>query len=215
MSEMDHVNFFTDMPWEALADPRALLVMALAFAVGSVPFGLVFTMGIGVDIRKVGSGNTGATNVLRAAGKKAALMTLLGDILKGVAAVALARALGLGTMVEGAAGLSAVLGHDFSMFQKFRGGKGVATSLGVVLIYIPMAGILTCIIWLATVFTTRFSSLGAIVSFTALPVVVWSFGGLNEKLVFSAIITLLLLYKHRSNMANLIHGTESKVGQKA
>jgi len=197
-----------------MAEIRALMVIALSFLVGSIPFGLVFTMRSGVDIRSVGSGNTGATNVLRAAGKKAAVLTLLGDLLKGVAAVALARALDLGTAVEGVAGLCSVLGHDFSIFQRFRGGKGVATSLGVVLIYIPMAGILTCIIWLITVFLSRYSSLGAVVSFSALPAVVWAVGGGTEKLVFSAIITMLLLYKHRTNISNILKGTESRVGQK-
>ena len=197
-----------------LAETRTLMVMALSFLVGSIPFGLVFTMRSGVDIRKVGSGNIGATNVLRAAGKKAAILTLLGDIFKGVAAVALARALGLGTALEGAAGLCSILGHDFSVFQRFRGGKGVATSLGVVLIYIPMAGILTCMIWLLTVLVARYSSLGAVVSFSALPAVVWAVGGGTEKLVVSAIITMLLLYKHRTNICNILKGTESKVGQK-
>lgn len=197
-----------------LLGPRALMVMALSFLVGSIPFGLVFTMGSGVDIRKTGSGNTGATNVLRAAGKRAAFLTLMGDLLKGVAAVALARELGLGVMVEGAAGLCSVLGHDFSVFLRFRGGKGVATSLGVILIYIPMAGILTCIIWLATVLAARYSSLGAIVSFAALPALVWALGGSSEKLAVSAIITVLLLYKHRTNIRNILKGTESKVGQK-
>lgn len=197
-----------------LTEIRALMVIALSFVVGSVPFGLVFTMGSGVDIRKVGSGNPGATNVLRAVGKRAAILTLMGDLLKGVAAVALARALGLGILVEGAAGLSSVLGHDFSIFLRFRGGKGVATSLGVILIYIPLAGIFTCIIWLATVFALRYSSLGAIISFSVLPVVVWATGGGAEKLVVSAIITILLLYKHRSNMSNILKGTEGKVDQK-
>jgi glycerol-3-phosphate acyltransferase PlsY len=196
-----------------LAETRALLVMALSLLVGSIPFGLVFTMASGVDIRKTGSGNIGATNVLRAAGKRAAILTLMGDMLKGVAAVALARALGLGAVVEGAAGLCSVLGHDFSVFLRFRGGKGVATSLGFVLIYIPMAGILTCIVWLLTVLAARYSSLGAVVSFSALPAVVWAVGGGKEKLVFSAIITILLLYKHRTNISNILKGTESKVGK--
>lgn len=197
-----------------LLKPLALVTMALSFLVGSIPFGLVFTIGSGVDIRRTGSGNTGATNVLRAVGKKAAVLTLMGDLFKGVAAVALARTLGLGPVAEGAAGLSAIIGHDFSVFLRFRGGKGVATSLGVVLIYIPMAGILTCIIWLLTVLAARYSSLGAIVSFAALPAVVWAMGGVSEKLVVSAIITVLLLYKHRTNINNILKGTESKVGQK-
>ena len=198
-----------------LSEMRALMALALSFVMGSIPFGLVFTMGSGVDLKKVGSGNTGATNVLRAVGKRAALMTLLGDMLKGVAAVALARALGLGPVVEGAAGLCAVLGHDFSFFLRFRGGKGVATSIGVVLIYIPLAGILTCIIWLVAVLVFRYSSLGAIVSFSALPAIVWTMGAGTEKLAVSAIITILLLYKHRTNIVKLLKGTEGKVGQKA
>lgn len=195
-------------------DYRAILVLCLAFVTGSIPFGLVFTRGSGVNLREVGSGNTGATNVLRASGKKAAILTLLGDGLKGVAAVALARALGLGVLVEGAAGLASVLGHDYSIFMGLRGGKGVATSLGVMLIYMPMGGILLCIIWLATVFVTRYSSLGAIVSFSALPFIIYYIDGDYVKVTVSAIITVLLLYKHSPNISNLLRGRERKVGQK-
>lgn len=195
-------------------DPFALMVFGFSFLMGSIPFGLVFTMGSGVDIRSVGSGNTGATNVLRAVGKRAALFTLMGDMLKGVAAVALARALGLGGLAEGMAGLFAVLGHDFSFVLRFRGGKGVATSLGVILIYTPLAGFLTCILWLVTVFLFRYSSLGALVSFCALPALVAGLGLGIEKITISAIITILLIYKHRDNIRNLLKGAEGKVGQK-
>ena len=104
---------------------ESALVIVFSFLVGSIPFGVLFARPMGVDLRKVGSGNIGATNVLRAAGKKAALMTLGCDILKGTAAVALARVMGGGVLIEGLAGLAAVAGHDFSPFLRFRGGKGV------------------------------------------------------------------------------------------
>ena len=190
------------------------LVIAFSFLVGSIPFGVVFTKSRGIDLEKVGSGNIGATNVLRAAGKKVALMTLMGDILKGTAAVALARAVGTGTLVEGMAGLAAVAGHDFSPFMRFRGGKGVATSLGVILIYTPIAGILTVIIWLVTVLTMRYSSMGALVSFSLMPVWVLLQGYPSEKLYTAIIISVLLVAKHSGNIKRLIKGTEGKIGNR-
>ncbi len=104
----------------ALGEPRVIAVLALSALMGSIPFGLIFTRAKGIDVRKFGSGNTGATNVLRAAGKGAAILTLLGDLLKGVAAVAIARIMGYDSIVEGLAGLAAIIGHDFSVFLKFK-----------------------------------------------------------------------------------------------
>lgn len=191
------------------------LVIAFSYLLGSVPFGIVFTRAKGVDLRKVGSGNIGATNVLRAAGKGPAVLTLLGDILKGAAAVALARALGLGASYEGLAALAAVAGHDFSVFLKFRGGKGVATSLGAVLIYAPQAGILTVVLWLVTVALTRYSSLGAIVSFALLPVIMILTGQAKLKAAVALALAALLLLKHSGNIKRLVEGTERRVGEKA
>jgi glycerol-3-phosphate acyltransferase PlsY len=142
-------------------------------------------------------------------------MTLLGDILKGSAAVALARVLHLGPFYEGLAGLAAIAGHDFSLFLRFRGGKGVATSIGVVLIYSPIAGILTVVLWLLAVLATRYSSLGAIVSFGLLPAVMLILGQGAQKAVFAALITALLLLKHAGNIRRLIAGTERRIGEKA
>ncbi len=191
------------------------LVIAFSYLLGSVPFGIVFTRAKGVDLRKVGSGNIGATNVLRAAGKGPAVLTLLGDILKGATAVALARALGLGASYEGLAALAAVAGHDFSVFLKFRGGKGVATSLGAVLIYAPQAGILTVVLWLVTVALTRYSSLGAIVSFALLPVIMILTGQAKLKAAVALALAALLLLKHSGNIKRLVEGTERRVGEKA
>jgi glycerol-3-phosphate acyltransferase PlsY len=190
------------------------LVIACSYLLGSVPFGIVFARAKGVDLRRVGSGNIGATNVLRAAGKGPAVLTLLGDVLKGVAAVALARALGLGAFYEGLAALASVAGHDFSVFLRFRGGKGVATSLGAVLIYAPQAGILTVVLWLVTVALTRYSSLGAIVSFALLPVMMLLTGQAKQKAAFAAALTALLVLKHSGNIKRLLEGTERRVGEK-
>src|SRR3989304_1398915 len=138
---------------------KPVLLIIYSYLLGSIPFGMVLAKMKGVDLRKVGSGNIGATNVLRAMGKGPALMTLLGDLLKGTAAVAAAKMLGVGAFYEGLAGLAAIAGHNFPVFLRFRGGKGVATSLGVILIYMPQVGILTVALWLATALITRYSSL--------------------------------------------------------
>ena len=129
-----------------------ILISALiivSFLTGSIPFGIIVARIKGVDLKKVGSGNIGATNVLRSMGKSPAALTLLGDILKGTLAVALGRHFGVGAWYEGLIGISAILGHNFSVFLNFRGGKGVATSLGVLLIYSPLAALCTIVIWLA------------------------------------------------------------------
>lgn len=190
------------------------LVGALSFLMGAIPFGPLLAWRKGVDLRKTGSGNTGATNVLRSVGRREAVLTLLGDVLKGTAAVALARALGLGPLYEGLFGLLAVLGHDFSPFVRFRGGKGVATSLGAILLYMPEAGILTLIVWVATALITRLSSLGALVSFALLPVAVAAMGGGKEALAFSIALAGLVIIRHTGNIGRLIKGTERRVGER-
>lgn len=192
---------------------RIILVIA-AFVTGSIPFGVLFAKAKGVDLRQVGSGNIGATNALRNVGKAAGVLTLLGDMLKGTAAVALGKAFGVSPLYEGILGLAAILGHDFSVFLRFRGGKGVATSLGVILIYMPGAGILTLSVWMTTVLLTRYSSLGALVSFTVLPAGVALMRYPGEKLVLSVIISGLLVAKHSGNIKRLLNGTERRIGEK-
>lgn len=215
---------------------KSALLIALAFILGSIPCGVIIAKAKGVDLKKIGSGNIGATNVLRSLGKGAALLTLLGDVLKGTAAVAIARAFvsdpgfyasGFGTgilqsitsnpqaAIEGLAGLSAILGHNFSLFLRFRGGKGVATSLGVLVIYSPQVAILTLIIWLVIALITKYSSLGAIVSFGLLPVNVFLFDPVRIKALISALITLLILVKHVGNIERLIKGAERKIEERS
>jgi glycerol-3-phosphate acyltransferase PlsY len=192
-----------------------LIIAALcicSFLLGSVPTGLIVARARGIDLRKSGSGNIGATNVLRTTGKGAALLTLAGDILKGVvAATAAAHFLSGRPGYEGLVGLCSVLGHDFSIFLGFRGGKGVATSLGVLSIYAPQACLFTTIIWIMTVVLTRYSSLGALVSFGLLPIVMLFVA--KEQLPVALCITALLFFQHRGNISRLIRGTEPKVGQ--
>ncbi|MDQ7787882.1 MAG: glycerol-3-phosphate 1-O-acyltransferase PlsY [Thermodesulfovibrionales bacterium] len=186
-----------------------------AFLLGSIPFGIIIAKIKGVDLKKVGSGNIGATNVLRSLGKWPAAITLCGDILKGTLAVALARYFEAGPVWEGFIGISAILGHNFSVFLGFRGGKGVATSLGVLMIYSPLAAFLTLIIWLAVVVLTKYSSLGALISFALLPLNVFLFDtGYKGKLLITLLIAVIIFLRHRENLKRLLQGTERKIGQR-
>ncbi len=191
------------------------LLFLAAFLLGSVPFGIIIAKIKGVDLKKVGSGNIGATNVLRSLGKWPAAITLCGDILKGTLAVAFARYFEAGPAWEGLIGISAILGHNFSVFLGFRGGKGVATSLGVLLIYSPLAAVLTLIIWLAVVVLTKYSSLGALISFALLPLNVFLFDtGDKGKLLITVLIAVIIFLRHRENLQRLLKGTERKIGQR-
>ena len=192
---------------------KDILIFLLAFLIGSIPFGIIIAKAKGVDLKKVGSGNIGATNVLRSIGKCPALLTLLGDVLKGTAAVALGRYFGSGPVFEGLVGFCAILGHNFSLFLGFRGGKGVATSFGVLSFYSPQTALFTFIIWLTVVMTTKYSSLGALVSFGLLPLSIMFFDHKN-KIIIAVLITILIFMKHKDNIKRLISGTERKIGKR-
>ncbi len=193
---------------------KIFLLMSLAFILGSLPTGLFIAKLRGVNLKEVGSGNIGATNVLRTTGKCPALLTLIGDSAKGLVAVIIARYYGVGVFFEGVVGLCAVLGHNFSVFLKFRGGKGVATSLGVLAIYSPQTGLFTIIIWLMTVLITRYSSLGALVSFGLLPLSVLILDS-REKVPVLLMMTLLIFVRHKDNILRLKKGTEPRIGAHA
>jgi glycerol-3-phosphate acyltransferase PlsY len=193
---------------------KVILLSALSFLLGSIPTGLLVARSRGIDLRNIGSGNIGATNVLRTAGRREALLTLLGDVLKGALPVIAAGYYQTGTPYEGLIGLCAVLGHDFSVFLRFRGGKGVATSLGVLGVYSPQTGLVTIIIWLMTVILTRYSSLGALISFGLLPLSMLVFDS-PEKSIIAFFMSVLIFWKHRTNITRLINGSEPKVGRKA
>lgn len=192
----------------------AVLFLAFGYFLGAIPFGLVFTRAAGLgDVRKVGSGNIGATNVLRTGRKGLALATLLADAGKGAAAVLIARMAGGETMAF-AAGLGAFLGHLFPVYLKFAGGKGVATYIGVIAALYWPAALIFCGIWLAVALVTRYSSAAALVSAFATPLVLLLLSQPNLA-ALTALLSLLLIAKHHKNIRNLLSGNESKIGQRA
>lgn len=193
---------------------KLFFLILFAFLLGSIPFGVVLAKIYGVNLKKVGSGNIGATNVLRAMGKGPALLTLVGDIAKGSIAVVMGRFFFHSPSPEGIIGLSAIVGHNFSLFLNFRGGKGVATSIGVLLVYSPKVGILTVILWLMVILITRYSSLAAIVSFGVLPLGIYVLDYSQGKLIISVLIALLLIFRHTDNIKRLLQGTEPKIGKR-
>ena len=195
--------------------PEAWLPVALVlgYLLGSVPFGVILTKLAGTqDLRSIGSGSIGATNVLRTGNKWLAAGTLLGDMLKGTAAVLIARYF-WGPNAAMAAALGAFLGHLFPVWLKFKGGKGVATYIGVLLGLFWHAAAMFGVIWLATAFTTRYSSLSALVASFVTPITLWWFGHHNLASLF-AVLTLLLFYAHRENIKRLQAGNENKIGAK-
>jgi glycerol-3-phosphate acyltransferase PlsY len=193
-----------------------LLVAALAFGylLGSIPFGVILTRLAGTqDLRTIGSGNIGATNVLRTGRKGLAAATLIGDALKGaIAVLAFARADDPSFALV--AGFGAFIGHLFPVWLKFKGGKGVATYLGVLFGLAWPVGLLFCLIWLATAALTRYSSLAALLASAATPVALWLSGWPAAALLF-AVLMLTLFARHRENIARLLNGTEGKIGGKA
>jgi acyl phosphate:glycerol-3-phosphate acyltransferase len=202
------------------------MTTALAFLsgylCGSIPFGLILTrLTGGPDVRSIGSGNIGATNVLRTGNKKIAAATLLGDILKGTVAVLVTSfvarsvpALGLSPYAPLAAGLGAFLGHLFPVWLKFKGGKGVATYIGVLLgLYWP-AMLIFCAIWLAIAFLSRYSSLSALVASALTPAALYLLGQPHIAVLF-LVLTMLLWIMHRGNIQRLLAGEEGKIGAKS
>ena len=190
------------------------VAFGIGYLRGSIPFGLVLTRLAGTqDIRSIGSGSIGATNVLRTGRKSLAAGTLLLDALKGTVAVVIAGYIA-GPNAAMVAGLGAFLGHLFPVWLKFRGGKGVAVYIGILLGLFWPGAVVFCLLWLATAFTTRYSSLSALVAAFITPIFLWWFGHLALASLFAA-LTLLLFYAHRENIKRLQSGKESRIGEKA
>jgi len=199
-----------------------LMLVPSAFLMGSIPFGLLFTKGSGVDLRSTGSRNIGATNVLRSVGKVPAILTLLADGLKGVAPVFICKYLlsmnnsdiPAGELWMSAVGLAAVLGHMFSIFLGFNGGKGVATGIGVIIAYSPAVSVILIGIWTAVAVVSRYSSLAALIAVSSLPLIYVIQGASAIKITFGIILTALIIFKHKTNIHNLMSGTETRIGKK-
>jgi acyl phosphate:glycerol-3-phosphate acyltransferase len=195
--------------------PDAFLPVAfiIGYLLGSIPFGLLLTKLAGTqDLRSIGSGSIGATNVLRTGHKGLAAATLLLDALKGTAAVVIGGYFG-GPDAAMLAGLGAFLGHLFPVWLKFKGGKGVAVYIGILLGLFWPAAIVFCLIWLAMAFSFRYSSLAALVASFVTPLFLWWFGHPALASLF-VVLTLLVFYAHRENIKRLQSGTESRIGQK-
>jgi acyl phosphate:glycerol-3-phosphate acyltransferase len=190
--------------------PSDAFAFIFGYLCGSIPFGIVLTRLAGApDLRSIGSGNIGATNVLRTGRKGLAAATLVGDMLKGTVAVVVTGAFGRDFALVAAVG--AFLGHLFPVWLRFRGGKGVATYIGVLLGLAWPAAVVFCIIWLAVAALTRYSSLAALIASVAAPVFLWWRGDLRAALVF-ALLSALLWIMHRGNIGRLASGTEGKIG---
>lgn len=193
--------------------PQLLLWALIGYGLGAIPFGLVLTrlMGLG-NLREIGSGNIGTTNVLRTGSKMAAFLTLLLDGGKGAAAVVLASLFASPDAAQ-LAGLAAFLGHCFPIWLKFKGGKGVATFLGLLLAVAWPVGIASCLTWLAAAAVSRISSLGALVSALAAPL--WAYVlGYETIIALSVVLAAIVFLRHAANISRLRAGTEPRIGQK-
>jgi acyl phosphate:glycerol-3-phosphate acyltransferase len=187
-------------------------VIVLAYFIGALPTGLILVRVLrGEDIRKHGSGNIGAVNVLRVAGPAVAAAVLLVDVLKGLVPVLLALRAGLAPWAVVAAGLAAIAGHNWSIFLGFRGGKGIATSFGVLAGLSLQAALVAAVIWIVAVAITRFSSLGSLLAVVSVPITLWRLRTPPEYVAFGLIAALLAIYRHRANIQRLVAGTELRV----
>lgn len=191
-----------------------------AYLIGSLSFAVIVSKYYGMDDpRTYGSGNPGATNVLRSGKKKAAALTLLGDALKGLVAVILARclqdALNLSDITIAAVAVAALVGHMWPIFFGFKGGKGVATALGVLLALSPATALVCAAIWLVMAFGFKVSSLAALVATVAAPLVAFWLMPYPSWAWATVVIAVLVLYRHKSNIQNLLQGKEGKIGDKA
>lgn len=198
-----------------------IVVLVISYFLGSVPAGFLAGKARGIDVRTVGSGNIGATNAFRVLGKTAGTVVLLTDALKGFAAARWTPLLavylfpGAAPQRENlalAAGVAAILGHNFTCWLHFKGGKGIATSGGVVLAWAPLACLTALALWGVVFVMTKFVSLASIAAALVLPVAVWFWNGSLTMTVVMAALSALAIYKHKANIQRLFHGTESRAG---
>lgn len=191
------------------------VLIAVAYLLGSISTAIITCRLMGLpDPRSGGSGNPGATNVLRLGGKKAAAITLLGDVLKGLIPVLLARALDAGEMTLAWVAVAAFLGHLYPIFFQFQGGKGVATAAGAIIGLAPLVALLCLATWLVVAWLARISSLAALTAAALSPVYAWVLGAPGAHVATLALVATLLVWRHRANIRRILDGTESRIGQK-
>lgn len=189
---------------------KEIFLILGAYLLGSVPTGLLLAKALGVNIRESGSGNIGATNVYRTIGRKLGIITLIGDCLKGLIPVLVAKWLGLPDVWIAAVGLAALLGHVYTVFLGFKGGKGVATALGVFLGTSPLSVLVALVIFAAVLYTWRYVSLASIVAAALIPGIVWLTDGKQELVVMALAIAAVVIFRHQENIARLRAGSESR-----
>jgi len=187
-----------------------IIIVVLAYLCGAIPTGVMLTKRLGLDIRTMGSGNVGATNVARSAGKKVGLFTLLGDIVKGLVPVLIVRFFDLGETALACAAVAALLGHVFSPFLEFSGGKGVATGLGVLLGVAPLVILLALVFFIATFAVSRIVSLSSLVATAVTPLLLWWFAYPHARIYAGLFIALLIIIRHHENIVRLLNGQEQK-----
>jgi glycerol-3-phosphate acyltransferase PlsY len=189
-----------------------VLVVIAGYLIGSVPFALILARRLGIgDLRRIGSGNLGAANVLRSSGVRAGVTVMLLDMAKGAGSVLLAQRLDAGA-VTAAAGLAAIVGHVFPVWIRFRGGKGVATACGVFSLLTPLAVGPTLAVFLGAVWVTRYISVGSILASVALPPIAYATGSSAPVLAVAVAASILIVIRHRTNLARVLAGTEQRVG---
>ena len=192
-----------------------LFSLILGYLLGSIPSGWLAGRWLkGIDLRELGSGSTGATNVLRQVGKGPAMVVFLIDVGKGAAAVLIARALGLGDWIQVLAGLTALAGHIWPMWLNFKGGKAVATGFGMFLGLAWPVGLASFGVFLLTLWLFRIVSLSSVLAAVSLPLLMISFSGIGSYILIALVAMGLVLWRHRSNLARILEGSEPKVGQK-
>lgn len=187
---------------------RAVLLIAVAYLCGSLPVGVWVGRWLGVDVQRAGSGNIGATNLARTAGARAGLLTLLGDVTKGIVPAALARLLSDDAWLIALSGLAAVFGHLFSVFLRFSGGKGVATAFGVFVVLTPVAAVLSALLFVATAFSTRYVSLASVLAAAGLPVMAVACDYPAPLSIVAAVVAVSIVVRHRGNLSRLRRGVE-------
>ena len=192
-----------------------IVLIVCAYILGSIPTGVILSKYWGkIDIREEGSGNIGATNVYRTLGKTVGALTLLGDVFKGLLPVCFALWLLESELLVGLTALSAFIGHIYPVFLKFKGGKGIATALGVFVLIVPWAILISFLTFAGTVYKWRYVSLGSMVAGGSLPVWIILFAYSTTYLVISIVVAALIIFKHNDNIHRLIRGEESRIGEK-
>jgi glycerol-3-phosphate acyltransferase PlsY len=192
-----------------------MTVIILAYLIGSIPFALILARRWGADLRRTGSGNLGAANVMRASGVTAGVLVAALDIAKGAASVWLAVSVSKGAAVPAAAGLAAIVGHIYPVWLRFRGGKGVATACGVFTVLSPLAVPPALAMFAAAVWLTKYISLGSVVASIALPPLAYALGSPAPTVLAAVAAAIIIVFRHRSNVGRLRTGTERRFGARA